>query len=239
MLNEVLLVSLLTLVAGGAMAVGGLIAMYERIQSNWLEEEFRHSVIAFGGGTLLSAVALVLVPEGSKVLSVTATAILFAAGGFVFMVLDILLVSMKSPAAQLAAMLADFIPEAMALGAAFATGASTGPLLAVLIALQNVPEGFNSYREMTASGKFTGRVVVIAFAVMAVFGPMAGLTGYFVLASYPAVVGGIMIFAAGGILYVIFQDIAPQVKLEKHWLPPFSAVIGFLFGLVGQMVTTG
>jgi ZIP family zinc transporter len=73
---------------------------------------------------------------------------------------------------------------------------------------------------------------------MAVFGPMAGLTGYFVLASYPAVVGGIMIFAAGGILYVIFQDIAPQVKLEKHWLPPFSAVIGFLFGLVGQMVTT-
>lgn len=238
MWNEAVLVAVLTLAAGGAMAVGGLIAMFERIQSNWLEEELRHSVIAFGGGTLLSAVALVLVPEGSKQLSVPITAVLFASGGLVFMGLDIFLDAMKSPAAQLAAMLSDFIPEAMALGAAFAAGESTGPLLAMLIGLQNLPEGFNSYREITSSGKFTGRAVVIAFAAMALLGPAAGLTGFFVLSAYPTVVGGIMIFAAGGILYVIFQDIAPQVRLKKHWLPPFSAVVGFLLGLVGQMLTS-
>jgi ZIP family zinc transporter len=45
-----------------------------------------------------------------------------------------------------------------------------------------------------------------------------------------------MLVAAGGILYAVFQDIAPQVKLEKHWAPPFGAVLGFVLGLVGFMM---
>lgn len=44
-----------------------------------------------------------------------------------------------------------------------------------------------------------------------------------------------MLFAAGGILYLIFQDIAPQAKLAKHWAPPLGAIIGFLVGVVAQM----
>jgi ZIP family zinc transporter len=45
-----------------------------------------------------------------------------------------------------------------------------------------------------------------------------------------------MIFAAGGILYLTFQDIAPQAKLQKHWGPPLGAVAGFLLGLIGQLL---
>jgi ZIP family zinc transporter len=44
-----------------------------------------------------------------------------------------------------------------------------------------------------------------------------------------------MLFAAGGILYVIFQDIAPQSKLKKHWAPPLGAVAGFLLGVLGKV----
>ena len=54
----------LTLMAGLAMPLGALVASVERIKQDWLETELRHGILAFGGGALLSAVALVLIPEG-------------------------------------------------------------------------------------------------------------------------------------------------------------------------------
>jgi ZIP family zinc transporter len=44
-----------------------------------------------------------------------------------------------------------------------------------------------------------------------------------------------MLFASGGILHQVFQDIALQATLEKYWLPPVGAVLGFLFGVLGQL----
>lgn len=52
-MNELFQVLLMTTVAGAAIPIGGLIAMFERISPHWLEEEFRHTVIAFGGGVLI------------------------------------------------------------------------------------------------------------------------------------------------------------------------------------------
>jgi len=45
-----------------------------------------------------------------------------------------------------------------------------------------------------------------------------------------------MLFAAGGILYSVFQDIAPQAKLDRHWLPALGAIAGFMLGLAGHMI---
>src|SRR3990167_7004905 len=64
--------------------------------------------------------------------------------GAAFMGLDILLARSKTAASQMAAMLSDFIPESLALGAAFAHGGKGAMLLAILMALQNLPEGFNA-----------------------------------------------------------------------------------------------
>ncbi|MDE0348149.1 MAG: divalent cation transporter, partial [Gammaproteobacteria bacterium] len=52
-----------TALAGACIPIGAGLAHIERIGPDWLEEEFRHFVIAFGGGVLVGAVALVLVPE--------------------------------------------------------------------------------------------------------------------------------------------------------------------------------
>lgn len=193
--------------------------------------------MAFGGGALLSAVALVLVPEGTENLSPISATVCFALGGYCFMALDIFLYKMNTPASQLAAMLSDFIPESIALGAAFALGGNSAYLLAGLIALQNLPEGFNAYRELMKSATYRPLFIITLFAGMALFGPASGVIGYFWLANYPSFVSGIMLFAAGGILYSIFQDIAPNVKREKHWGPPMGAVAGFALGMVGAMLT--
>lgn len=226
-----------TLIAGLAMPLGAIIAHFENIKAQWLKEEVQHRVMAFGGGALLSAVALVLVPEGIENLSPITAAICFMLGGYGFMLLDIFLYKMNTPASQLAAMLSDFIPESIALGAAFALGSNSAYLLAGLIALQNLPEGYNAYRELMKSAVYNPVTIILMFLAMASLGPVAGVTGYLWLSHYPDIVSAIMLFAAGGIIYSVFQDIAPEVKRDKHWGPPIGAVSGFVLGMVGSMLT--
>ena len=53
---------LYTTASGSCILVGGFIARVERIRPRWLEQELRHTIIAFGGGILIAAIAFVLVP---------------------------------------------------------------------------------------------------------------------------------------------------------------------------------
>jgi len=233
-MDDLTQIIVLTLLAGLAIPFGAAIAGVERISPRWLETEVRHGVIAFGGGALLSAVALILVPEGMSNLSTLLVAACFAGGGVVFMTIDIRLAANDTPFSQLTAMLTDFVPEALALGATFTVSRDAGLLLAGIVALQNLPEGFNAYREIKDSTDYSRLKIIGAFSLIALLGPIAGATGYFVLSDHPQVVSGIMMFAAGGILYMIFQDIAPQARLKSHWAPPLGAVAGFLLGVLGH-----
>ena len=236
-MQEFYLVIALTFMAGMAMPLGALLAGVDQLRPTWLTDEYRHGIIAFGGGALLSAVALVLVPEGIAPLSTWLAAFCFVAGGVAFMALDVLLDRVKTPAGQLAAMLSDFLPESLALGAAFAVGESSGVLLACLMTLQNLPEGFNACRELRAATHYGARRIALIFAAIALLGPIFGVLGYSWLSAYPSVVAMVMLFAAGGICYSVFQDIAPQAQLEKHWGPPMGAVLGFVLGMVGHQLT--
>ncbi len=221
------------------MPVGAFLARIEKIQPDWLENEFRHSVISFGGGALLSAVALVLVPDGIEKLDVSASLVCFFLGAIGVLVLDIFLSKRESDAGQLVAMLTDFVPESIALGAAFSVGSSSGGVLALMIALQNLPEGFNAYRELRSGTQIQPRVALASFVGMAFLGPLAGLVGYFILSEQPQALAAIEMGAAGAILYLVFKDIAPKANLEKSWAPPFGAVVGFALGLTGHILAHG
>lgn len=234
-----LTVLLLTLGAGVTIPLGAALARVENLRPAWLETELRHAVIAFGGGALLAAVALVLVPDGAHHLSPLGACGAMLAGALVFMGLDIALARRGTPASQLVAMLADYLPEALALGATAATGGKSAPLLAIIIALQNLPEGFNAFRELRQGSDYSAARLIASFALVALLGPVLGLVGFAFLGDDMVVVGAIMLFAAGGILYLLFQDIAPQVRLDNHWGPPLGAVLGFMLGLLGQMLIGG
>ena len=225
-----------TTLAGACIPVGAGLARIEHIRPRWLEEELRHFIIAFGGGVLVGAVALVLVPEGIQRLPEPAAAMaLLLAGGLAFMALDRIQAKRHQPAPQFSAMAADFLPESLALGGMFAANAEGAILLALLIGLQNLPEGFNAWREL-ASGDFSRPRALVLMLVLALLGPACGTIGWFWLADHDAVLGSIMLFASGGILYLTFQDIAPQARLEHHWAPPIGAVLGFALSLIGQML---
>jgi ZIP family zinc transporter len=235
-MGTVTLALLYATLAGATIPLGGLTARVEHFRREWLEREFRHGVVAFGGGVLLAAVALVLVPEGTRHLPVAAAAAALAGGGLLAMVADRAIERRGGAGAQLMALLLDYVPEAMALGATLATDPSLGLLLALLIALQNYPEGFNAYCELRDGAGITSGRVLAGLAAAVLLGPLAALVGLAVLADAPATLGVVMLAAAGGILYLTFQDIAPQAKLDCDWGPPLGAVLGFLVGMVGHQL---
>ena len=218
--------------AGMAIPAGGLLAQFTRLRRRWLQHELIHGMTGFGAGALLAAVALVLVPDGAEALDAGSATVWFVVGGLIAMGLDRWLTSRAGERAQFLAMMLDFIPEAIALGAAFASGNPAGVLLAVLIAMQNVPEGFNAFKEMEQSE--SGRHALRLFLGISMVGPLCAFAGAWWLVDSPQVLGALMLAAGGGILYLVFEDIAPAVPLERTWLPPMGAVLGFAFALAGH-----
>ena len=227
---------LLATLAGLSIPLGAALARYTGLFPEWVEQEYRHTIIAFGGGALLGAVALVLVPEGMKHLSIFWVAVCFAGGGITFAIIDRLLMRMGGSASLLMAMLLDFVPEAAALGAMLTTTESAALLLAILIALQNLPEGFGAFRELRAAGEYTTPVLLVIFSALVLLGPAAAWAGVTYLSTSPVILGALMLFSAGGILYLTFGDIAPEAKMSRAWAPPLGAVGGFLLGMIGHMM---
>jgi ZIP family zinc transporter len=234
-LDEVTRIIVYTVCAGACIPLGGLLAKHEKLRPSWLENEFRHSVIAFGGGILAAAVALVLIPEGNAYLGQSSSGTFyFLCGGILFFALERFLGLRRREKPQFTAMLLDYIPESLALGGALAAGSRAAPLLALFIGLQNIPEGFNAYRELKAAKQMAESRVLMLMLMLVPIGPVIALLGWMYLGDRVALLGATMLFASGGIMYLIFQDIAPQSHMRRHWAPPLGAILGFSVGMLGN-----
>ena len=225
----------LALMAGLAIPVGALASAHHRLRSFCFEHEIDSFVSYFGGGALLAAVALVLVPFGMEHTHVAAAAAAFLFGGLVFWQVSAWLKRRGTTVSQFLGMLLDFIPEGIALGAALATGSHVAYLLALLIALQNMPEGFASFHEMRRGGMRLGRLWTV-FLLAPLIGPLAAWVGFAFLSAEDQMLGLLMLFCSGGILYLIFEDIAPGAHMTRETLPAMGSVAGFLLGLIGAML---
>jgi len=223
--------------SGVTVFLGGFISkLFERyFRAGLVKEEIIHTSVAFGGGIIIAAVAFVLVPEGMNVLSLAPMAILFLTGAIIFFFLDRYIEKKGGTISQLLSMLMDFVPEAIALGAVFATDHNLGLLLAIFIGLQNLPESFNSYLDLRNSGYTSKKCLLILF-FLSFSGVFAAISGYFLLSNMPQLTASLMLISSGGILYLIFQDIAPMSKLQKSWFPALGVNFGFLVGMIGQKI---
>lgn len=83
------------------------------------------------------------------------------------------------------------------------------------------------------------RRMLFWFFLIAVSGPAYILLGAALLADQPTALAMLMTFCAGGILYLVFNDVAPQVPLQNRFLPPMGALLGFLIGMIGYKLTVG
>ena len=234
-MEELFTIILYSSVSGITVFLGGVLSkLFEgHVRAGLVKEEILHTSVAFGGGITIAAVAFVLVPQGMEVLPLVPMALLFLAGAITFFYLDKYIERKGGAVSQLLAMLMDFVPEAIALGAVFATDHNLGLLLAIFIGLQNLPESFNSYLDLRNNGLTAGKCLLILF-LLSFSGVIAAVTGYSLLSDMPHVTASLMLISSGGILYLIFQDIAPMSKLQKSWFPALGVNFGFLVGMIGQ-----
>lgn len=227
-MSDVIYILVLTFAAGLCMPLGGALAKVEHIRPRWLETEFRHFMIALGGGLLLGGVFEVLLPEGLARFDKPSVGILvFATGGFIFFAIERSLGLRHRQNPQLLGMLLDYLPESIALGALAVSNPTTALLLAIVIGAQNIPEGFNTYRELKVGRHAGDRDVIFFMLLLTPIGPAAALAVHFLIRDQGVIIGAFMLLSAGGILYILFQDIAPQARLRNHWAPPLGAILGF------------
>lgn len=221
--------------SGITVFLGGLLSkLFERFfPEGFIKKLTIHTAIALGGGIIVGAVAFVLVPESMNVLPVFPMTLIFLAGAVFFFFVDRLIQEKGGALSQLLAMLLDFVPEAIALGAIFAHDHRLGLLIALFIGLQNFPESFDSYLDLRNSGLTSKKCIFLLF-LLSFSGVIASLCGYYFLTDFPKITAALMLFSSGGILYLIFQDIAPMSKLEKIWFPALGASFGFLIGMIGE-----
>jgi zinc transporter, ZIP family len=213
--------------AGGTSFAGGLIAKY----INFTERQLLFFT-AFGAGILLSAAIFGMVIEAEQTLGIMMTLGAFVAGSIIFTVADVLAEHKGGGAGILLGIGLDSIPESLAIGASVAGGA--GFVIALLIGIQNVPEGIASFREMTSdkTSAFRGskRKALIAIGFVSVIPIILGLIGLFFVQGMQVVIALTLAISAGGIFYMLFYDMIPKAHKERKWLPTFGAVLGFIIG---------
>lgn len=232
-LKEIVFYSLLS---GSTVFLGGIFSylFQSYFKKGLVKKEIIHTSIAFGAGIMLAAVCFVLLPQGIKNISTFFVIPIFLMGTIFFYFLDLYISSKKNSFSQLLSMLLDFIPESIALGAIFVINHELGFLLALFIALQNFPEAFNSYMELRKRLS-VGKSLFILF-LLSFTGLIFALIGYLLLSELVVITSSLMIFASAGILYLIFQDIAPSLRIKENSYPILGVNFGFMLGLFCHLV---
>jgi ZIP family zinc transporter len=220
--------------------IGALLGKYfeNHFHIKAIKSKVIHTSMAFGAGIMTSAVALVLVPKGVEDSSLVMMIFYFIFGVFIFSFIDNYLAKHKTHMAQLLAMLLDFIPEAIILGALFASNQSLAILMAIFIGLQNLPEAFNSYIELKESKHSKKKRLLVIFFLLSFVGVIASVLGYYFLSNNELIISALILIASGGLLYLIFNDIAPILKMKKSNLPIYGLSFGFLFGMIAEKVVS-
>ena len=224
-LTDIFTVICITLFAGGTSFIGALIAKYVN---------FSTSVIlfltAFGAGILISAAIFEMVIEAEKSIGLISTLLFFILGAIIFTIADVIAVKKGGGADILIGIGLDTIPESLAIGASIAAGPAFA--IALLIGIQNIPEGIAAYKEMrTGKTAFpNSKKALYAIGVISIIPVILGLIGLFFLQGLHYIIGLILALSAGGIFYMLFYDMISKAHKERKWLPTFGAVLGFIIG---------
>jgi ZIP family zinc transporter len=232
---DILRVIAITAFAGGTSFLGVYIGKRMRFT-----EHHVLTLTAFGAGILIAAAVFEMVIEAEKNIGITLTLIAFLAGAALFTIADMIAEKKGGGAGILLGIGLDIIPESLAIGAAIASGPALA--LALLIGIQNIPEGIASYKEMmTGKTAFSNnpKKALAAAGVVSVIPVFLGLVGLFYLTGMKETIAIIFALSAGGIFYMLYYDMIPKAHKERKWLPTFGAVLGFIIGFAIVRIVGG
>src|SRR4051794_33451046 len=230
------------LLGGGALVIGALIAWLTPVPPKVVA-----SVMAFGSGVLISAVAFDLMEEAQKTGGLLPTAIGFLGGAAVYLAANLVLArhgarhrkrsgdqqpseseQAGSGAAIAVGALLDGVPESVVLGLGLIGGGSVSLSVLAAVFISNVPEGLSSAAGMKNNGR-SARYVFGVWGGIALVSGLSALLGYAVLGGAPPeVVAVITAVAAGAILTMIADTMIPEAFERTRTWTGVIATLGFL-----------
>jgi ZIP family zinc transporter len=230
------------LVAGAALLLGALVAWVVDVPQRVVA-----SVMAFGAGVLISALAFDLVDEAEASGGLTATVLGFLVGSVTYLLANLAVAKAggrhrkrsgdqqpseeeqdgSGTAIAIGALL-DGVPESVVLGLSLLGGNGVGvPVLAAIV-ISNLPEGLSSAAGMKHSGR-SARYVFGVWTCVAVLCGLSGLLGCLLLdGASKELVAVITALAAGAILTMIADTMIPEAFERTHLYAGLITALGFL-----------
>ncbi|MPV35464.1 ZIP family metal transporter [Georgenia subflava] len=230
------------LLGGAALVVGASVGWFVRVPAR-----VTASVMAFGAGVLISALAFDLVLEAADGGGLIATLLGFLGGAVAYMLANAVLArrgarhrkrsqeQQPSEADQSGSGLAiavgallDGVPESVVLGASLLGGGGVSVAVVAAVFISNLPEGLSSAVGMKNAGRSAGYVFGV-WGAIAIASGLAAAAGYGLLgAASPEVVAAITAVAAGAILTMVADTMIPEAFERAHSATGLIAAAGFL-----------
>ena len=230
------------LLGGGALIIGALVAWVTHVPTKVVA-----SVMAFGSGVLISAVAFDLMEEAADIGGLGPTATGFLGGAVVYLAANLALArrgarhrkrsgdqqpseqeQAGSGAAIAVGALLDGVPESVVLGLGLLGGGSVSLSMLAAVFISNVPEGLSSVAGMKRAGRSAGYVFGV-WGGIALASGLAALLGYVLLGGAPPEVEAmITAVAAGAILTMIADTMIPEAFENTHAWTGLITTVGFL-----------
>jgi ZIP family zinc transporter len=234
------------LFGGGALVLGALLAWFLRVPQVVIA-----SVMAFGSGVLISAVAFDLVAEAADTGGLAPTATGIMGGALAYLAANSALAhrgakhrkrsgmnpvetmpseaqASGSGAAIAIGALLDGVPESVVLGVGLLSGGTVSASMLAAVFISNVPEGLSSAAGMKRSGR-SARYVFGVWIGIAVISGISALIGYAALGgASPELVAVITAVAAGAILTMVADTMIPEAFERTNLWTGVITTLGFL-----------
>jgi ZIP family zinc transporter len=230
------------LVATSSLVLGGIIASKVNLGRRTLG-----IIMAFGAGTLISAVSYELVFEAVKLARGTGfPAFGLFAGAFTYYFCEWIIekvggrhhkVAGASKNASLVipmilAIILDGIPESIVIGLGIFEGGAVSLAMLAAVFVSNLPEAIAGTTGMKAGG-WKSRNIILLWLSIAVICAFASLAGYSLFTNTSAEwLSFIQAFAAGAILIVLTNSMIPESYEHAKKFAGIFTVLGFSFSIL-------
>ena len=201
-------------------------------------------VLGFAGGIMLTAIFSELIPEALEISGVVPTFIGIVAGILLVLSMDFILphrhfTRNDNPNSRLIktgvvlgiGIALHNIPEGLAIGVAFAADESLGYTIALIMLIQNIPEGMAMAAPLYIGGARRLKVLGVTALAGVPMGIGVLIASIFSSDISPAVLSGGLGFAAGAMLFIVFDEMIPSANtLGQGRAPAIGTLIGVLLG---------
>ena len=236
---------LLSLIAGSATGIGGVIALIFGKFSNRVMGLF----MGFAGGVMIVISFLKLFFEALTLLSYFEVTAAFTLGALLMMAVDLTLPHIESGRWEkgvvdarllssgfviaLGMFLHNF-PEGLVVSASYGHLPKLGLLMALIICLHNIPEGIATATPLILAGMGRFKSVALAFisGLSEPIGALIGSTLLLTLGEGSGIIGWGLALASGVMTYITVDELIPMAHEYSSRFHKHTVSIGLLIGMI-------